>query len=164
MKSNMRGKLKILEAMMKMSLLEMRPKGSCGTEIALFDSRVAAIKCIKYFSSELQEKNPSEVRVRVSYADPSKGSLSLNNYNSGENKKRYNESRVINKSEISRRMNEWSAIRGKLAYVYIIIPSENAHLINDSPTSHHHHQRISLNWTLGVKLNTLRTWFKHIQT
>ena len=142
----------------------MRPKGSCGTEIVLLNSRVDAIKFIKYFSSQVQEKNPSKVRVHVSYADPKKGSLSLDNYKSEENKKRYDKSRIINKSEISRRMNEWSAIRGKLAYVYIIIPSENAHLINDSPTSHHHHQRISLNWTLGVKLNTLRTWFKHIQT
>ena len=101
-KGNTCGNLMSIEAMVKMSSLEMRPKDSCGTEIALFDSRADAIKFIKYFSSQVQEKNPSKVRVHVSYADPKKGSLSLDNYKSEENKKRYDKSRIINKSEISR--------------------------------------------------------------
>lgn len=79
-----------VETMVKMSMLDLRPLLSCGTEIAVFDTREAALLCLSTWANILPnfDRGSTSASIPANYNDLEGVQLTIDNYKDEEHKER----------------------------------------------------------------------------
>ena len=82
--------VKDVETMVKMSMLDLRPLLSCGTEIAVFDTREAALLCLSTWANILPnlDRGSTSASIPANYNDLEGVQLTIDDYKDEEHKER----------------------------------------------------------------------------
>ena len=107
------------EHMLKMSLLDLRPKLSRGTEIAEFDSREKALLCISTYQGYLTNFTSSSY-IPANYNNLDGPKLTVTNYKDDEHKERRVAAQKLNFSGIELTQAYLKEKRGKYVLVLCV--------------------------------------------